>query len=620
VVPRINLVLVSGLTWLALTTPALHAMTLADGGRAISRIVVAADPIPAERTAARELARYLERASGASFVTEDETEVPVRGPAILVGATREARSSANPPGSLEPEAWVIRRHGEKLLLYGGRPRGTLYAVYRFLEDHVGVRWWTPYEESVPHRATLRVGVTDRSGSPGFAYRGISGIQGPSPFSARNRHSGHRARLAWQWGGMQGFGPPFPVHTFYLYIPLEEYFDEHPEFFSEIAGLRFAGPGQLCLTNTELLDEVARRMRGFIEQARAEAELSGEPPPQLFAFSQNDWKNPCECERCAELAVRENSESGPVIRFVNRLADEIADDYPEVSIVTLAYQYTFLPPRTLSARDNVIVYFSALHHRDFSKALQHPDNRESLNALRGWRARAPRLRVWDYSVLFGDYGEFPLPNLRVLYDDFGLYLDLGVEGVFLQHEFPIAADMRDLKLWMILKLMEDPRADYRKLLHEFTDGFYGAAAKTIRRYLRLLERSAAKHSARIGFGVEPDDYAYLDGEFTVRAQALFDRAEGKVVGDAVLGRRVRHARLTLDRATLVRWNTLKAGLGVAAGRDDRSSLDWDAVARRYRRTWYEQIRLRMPAASRGAAQAEVNREIEYWSARAERPPG
>ena len=615
-----NLVLVSGLTWLALTTPALHAMTLADGGRATSRIIVAADPIPAERTAARELARYLERVSGANFVIEDETDVPVRGPAILVGPTREARSSANPPGSLKSEAWVIRRHGEKLLLYGGRPRGTLYAVYHFLEDEVGVRWWTPYEESVPRKTTLRVAIDDREGTPGFAYRGISGIQGPPPFSARNRHNGHRAGLDWQWGGMQSFGPPFPVHTFYLYIPPEEYFDEHPEYFSEIAGLRFAGPGQLCLTNSDLLDEVARRMRGFIEQSRAEAELSGEPPPLLFAFSQNDWKNPCECDRCTELAARENSESGPLIRFVNRLADEIAEDYPEVAIVTLAYQYTFQPPRTLAARDNAIVYFSALHHRDLSKALQHPDNRESLNALRGWREHAPHLRVWDYSVLFGDYGEFPLPNLRVLHDDFGLYLGLGVEGVFLQHEFPIAADMRDLKLWMILKMMEDPRADYRKLLHEFTDGFYGAAAKTIRRYLRLLERSAAQRPARISYGAEPDAYAYLDRKFIMRAQTLFDRAAGKVVGDAALGRRVRHARLALDRATLVRWNALQTELETAAGRGDGFPLEWDAVAQRYRRTWYEQIRLRMPATSRGAAQAEVNREIEYWSARTHRPPG
>jgi len=588
-------------------------MTVAEGGRAVARIVVAADAIPAEVTAAHELANYLGRITGARFAVEEESAQSVQGPAILVGPTRAARAGSPSPGSLGSETWVIRRSDQMLLLYGGRPRGTLYAVYHFLEDELGVRWWTPYEERIPRKPTLRVGPLDRQGRSVFAYRGISGVSGPSPFSARNRHSGHTARLAWQWGGMQSFGPPFSVHTFYLYIPLEEYFDEHPEYFSEIGGLRYNGPGQLCLTNPDLLDEVTRLMRGFIEQTRAAAELSGEPPPLLFALSQNDWKKPCTCAACSALAAREDSESGPVIDFVNRLAARIAADYPDIAIPTLAYQYTLKPPRNLEVHEDVILYFSALHQRDFAKPLSHPENRESLDALRGWRERAPRLRVWGYSVLFGEYGEFPLPNLRVLRDDFRLYAELGVSGLFVQHEYPIAADMRDLKLWMILKLMEQPDADYRELLVDFTTGYYGAAGKTIRRYLRLLERAVARRPTRIEFAAGPEAYAYLDREFVVRAQELFDRAARRVLDQPELSRRVRHARLTLDRATLVRWNDLVHGSAAGARPDPTPSLDWDAVVRRYRQAWSEQIELRMPEASWTAARAEVQREVDYWSA-------
>jgi hypothetical protein len=601
-----------GLIWLAgvPTTPA--AMTVADGGRPVARIVVAADAIPAETTAAHELADYLGRITGARFAVVEETAQPVQGPAILVGPSRMARASSTPPSSLDFEGWVIRQSGQFLLLYGGRPRGTLYAVYHFLEDELGVRWWTPYEESVPPRPSLRVSPLDRQGQPVFAYRGISGINGPAPFSARNRHSGHRARLTRQWGGMQSFGPPFPVHTFYLYIPPEKYFHEHPEYFSELGGLRYDGPGQLCLTNPDLLDEVTRLMRGFIEQARAEAELTGEAAPLLFAFSQNDWKKPCTCSACSALAAREGSESGPVVDFVNRLASRIAPDHPEVAIPTLAYQYTLKPPRNLDVHENVIIYFSAMHHRDFAKPLTHPDNKESLEALRGWRERASRLRVWDYSVLFGDYGEFPLPNLRVLHSDFRLYAELDAEGLFVQHEYPIAADMRDLKLWMILKLMEQPDADYRGLLRDFTDGYYGAAGKTIRRYLRLLERVLARRPVRIEIASGPEAYEYLDRDFVVRAQGRFDRAARRVSDRPELSRRVRHARLTLDRATLVRWNELADGADPDS--DPKPGLDWETVRQRYRRTWSEQIELRMPEASWPAAKAEVQREIEYWSAK------
>ena len=36
----------------------------------------------------------------------------------------------------------MRTKGNYLLLAGGRPRGTLYAVNRFLQEQCGVRWWT----------------------------------------------------------------------------------------------------------------------------------------------------------------------------------------------------------------------------------------------------------------------------------------------------------------------------------------------------------------------------------------------------------------------------------------------------------------------------------------------
>ena len=52
-------------------------------------------------------------------------------------------------------------HGAVLLraagTAGGRPRGTLYAVHRFLETVLGIRWWTPWATDVPKRADLQVG-------------------------------------------------------------------------------------------------------------------------------------------------------------------------------------------------------------------------------------------------------------------------------------------------------------------------------------------------------------------------------------------------------------------------------------------------------------------------------
>ena len=216
-----------------------------------------------------------------------------------------------------------------------------------------------------------------------------------------------------------------VHNFYVYVPPAEFFETRPELFSEIGGLRYGGEGQLCLTQPELVDLVALRMGAYIERGRAESS----PVPRLYDFSQNDWFKPCECARCSAVVAREGSQSGPLIELLNQVADRIAVDYPEVLIDTLAYGYTFEPPRNLAARENIVVRLSALYDRDFSRPVSDPVNAGFRSAISGWSGKASHLRIWEYSAMFGPEGDLPLPNLSVFAADFRLYLDQGVEGIF-----------------------------------------------------------------------------------------------------------------------------------------------------------------------------------------------
>jgi hypothetical protein len=172
----------------------------------------------------------------------------------------------------------------------------------------------------------------------------------------------------------------------------------------------------------------------------------------------------------------------------------------------------------------------------------------------------------------------------------------------------------LKQWVVLELIRDPGQSPAALVDEFTRGYYGAAGGPIRRYVRALERQAGAHPAAIRYEASAEDYAYLDSAFLVEAQRLFDRAEGKAARDVVLLRRVRRARLSLDRATLWRWTTVFGGQRETAG-----GLDWATVVRRYRDTWQTQIGLRLPAYGRGAARAELEREIAFLEARFEDRP-
>jgi len=589
-----------------------EAVTLAKDGTAAAVIVTGSSPTEAEQTAVRELADYLGQSTGGTFDVLAESEAPSGSPCVYVGFTDYAEGQGVSPGDMGPEAWLMRTVGADLILTGGRPRGALYAVYRFLEDVVGVHWWNPFEESVPHRPTLDVPSLDRSGKPTFRYRDIYMLYGNDRgrFAARNRlNRDGDAGIQGAYGGELGYGPPYHVHTFYKYAPPEEHFDTHPEWFSLIDGRRQWDRKQLCLTNPELRALVVAKLKAYIEGSRAEAEGRGCPAPLVYDVSQNDWGGMCQCDACQAIARAEGSEAGPLFDFVNAVADAIGEDYPEIYIDTLAYMMNQKAPKTIRPRDNVIVRLCDTRS-NFTRPITHPENQAFRDHLLSWAAIAKNLRIWDYAVTYGRYHGLPMPTAHTYPADYQFYAEHRVEGVFTEHEYPVLADMRDFKVWMMMKLLEDPYRDYDALAKTFTDGFYGPAGGRIRDYLERLERAAEAAPSYLSMGASPKQHRYLNLAFVRDAMAVFDEAEAAVAAEPVLLRRVRHARLPLDRAAVVVYPQL-VDEWVRAGQEaDTMPLDRQAIAERYKDTWYAQIDLRFPEARRLDERAEADHEVRY----------
>ncbi len=593
---------------LALLAGSSQAVTIVEQGRAQVTLVVPDDAIPAERTAARELATYLERSTGTGFRIVSETELEPGSPAVYLGATRFAEG-AGLGEQLAAEEWVLRSTDADMIIAGGRPRGTLHGVYRFLEDHVGVRWWTPEAEHVPPLRRLVVGPGEGRGKPAFVYRDISGPRGAPAFLARNRVNGHFTFLDREHGGRISYGPPYHAHTFYRYVIPAEEFSEHPEFFSEIDGHRTHDHAQLCLTDDGLFEFVSSRLMQNIESSQAEALAKGEAPPRLFTISPNDWGGACECRSCSALVETEGSQSGALVHFVNRLAERVAQRHPDVLLNTLAYYYTYDPPGSAVLDPNVAVRLSALQTRDFLQPVVNRRHRAYRRRIAAWGEKTEHLRIWDYTVTFGSGANLPLPNWRIMQQDLAYYRDHGVEGMYVQHDWPVIADLWDLKLWLLMKLLEDPERDVTAMIHEFTDGYYGAAAPTIRRYLEELERASRIRRSSIRYRTRSWMYRYLTPRFILRAQSLFDRASDQVRDNPALVRRVQEARISLDRATVLRW-TPKLGRGLRYTPDGLGSepLDPYQVAERYYLHAHSRIARRLTPELRSERYEKLDREM------------
>jgi len=520
---------------------------IAQNGQPQCVIAVAAEPSPAERTAAAELRAILREVTGAELPLRPSSEVALDARQIVVGPSARL-GELLPDVKLDEvgaDGIVIRTVGNALVLAGPRPRGTLYAVYTFLEDQVGCRWWTPTESTIPRKPTLRVPPLAITYAPKIKSRGAyyrDAFEGR--FSARQKLNGHHARTDEALGGnfrFHGF-----VHTFFPFLPPAKYFQEHPEWYSLIGGKRIHERAQLCLTNDEMRAEMTRVV---LER------LAKDPGAKLISISQNDWRNPCQCEKCKAVVAEEGSEAGPLLRFINAVAAEVEKQFPDVWVETLAYQYTRQAPRKVRPRANVVVRLCSIECSFVQPLGEGEQNEPFRSDIEAWSKVAPRLFVWDYVTNFSNY-LVPHPNLRVLAPNVRFFVNHNVVGLFEQGDSQSGVgDFVRLRAWLLAHLMWNPEQDENVLIDEFLQGYYGPAAPHLREHLKVIN-DAGERSGKYIRCFMPDTSAWLTLDDLNRATELFAKAEAAVVGDATLAARVRRERLPLDHVWLSRCRALR----------------------------------------------------------------
>jgi len=536
-------------------TPA-YSLTLASGGNTPYQIALAADANPAETTAAAQLQQYLQQITGANFPIKSEKDVSENAPQILVGVG--ARVKVLLPrqnwNSLGNDGIVIKTVGRNLILAGGRPRGTLYAVFQFLEDEAGCRWWTPAEKGIPHKSTFTVGELDTIYTPPFSYRENLTTEMYDPaFATTLKENGHFEKQPEEWGGhYQILGW---CHTLTRLIPPEKYFQEHPEWFSDPANhglpctansvMPKAGATQLCLPAPGLLEEVTKNAMEWIHE---------NPNAGYISISESDVAPYCQSDACKAFDDREGSQSGLYVDFVNKVAAEIHQQYPHFMVETLAYHGSENPPKTIRPADYVIIRMAPIG-ADYGHAINSDWNKEVRDNILGWSAIAPNLFIWNYVTNF-HYGMLPHPNRANLANDLRFFAVHHVKGIFEQGDNFTngVGDFVQLRAWLLGHLMWNPQLDQEQLTDEFLNGYYGAAGPYLKQYLDLIQQSYLVQDCKLS--TYNDDFSFLTLDVMNHATQLFQQAMDAVAEQKVLLERVRREKLSLDLAWIIRYKTLK----------------------------------------------------------------
>ncbi|NLI01286.1 MAG: DUF4838 domain-containing protein [Chthonomonadales bacterium] len=562
--PMLLMCLIAVVCTAATATPraneSVAKLALAARGKARAVILTQPGAAEPELLASRELRDHLQAVTGAQFEIRDGGSV-YAGPAVIIGPG-PAASRYFPDldlSSFGDEELVIRTSGDKLLLAGGRPRGTLYAVFRFLQDQLGIRWWTPWATRVPKKATLTVGPLNVRQKPAFESRdpfwfpAFDGL-----WAIRNGSNSQHARITPEMGGKivyKGF-----VHTFFPLVPPEQHFAKHPEWYSLINGQRQYQGAQLCTTNPELRDYLVERVRAWLKET---------PEARIVSISQNDWIGPCQCPNCKEIDDREGSHAGTMVALLNYIAGKLGPEFPNVAFDTLAYQYTRTAPKSIRPLPNVIIRLCSIEC-NFAAPLTDPSNASFARDIVDWNRLCDRLYVWDYTTNFSHY-VMPHPNYFSLGPNVRFFHQHGVKGLFEQGAYQsYGSEMSELRAWVLAQLLWNPYQDDRKLIDEFLTGYYGRGAAThIRAYLRLMAQAAkGYYMGCFASSAGP----YLSYDVLVRAERLMEQAERAAGDDPDLRWRVRQARLPLWYAWLVRWPVLRREALVKGG-------DWPVPASR-----------------------------------------
>ncbi len=375
--------------------------------------------------------------------------------------------------ALDDDGFIIHCAGRDLYLSGKFWWGTNWAAYDVLERFAGFRrylmgprWWRPDEDGIlgpgdilPAGKSITLPADNHIvEEPDYKSRWFRTVPQYN-FRVRRRDHFH--------------------HALRSIVPPSKYFEAHSEWYPKIEGERErprnANDFQPCATNAQVTEFVSNHI---IQHFRDHPEESS------FSIGMNDTGRFCECADC--LAAAPDAIKGRPERiawafwqFYNRIAERVAEDFPDERLGCLAYAgLRCLPAGSIELHPMIVPYLTL----DSAQLHDPAQVREFRQSLQKWLGFAGRMGVYEY--MYG--GGFVIPRIynRYLAKNIKERYGAGVDG-FYAEAYPNWG-LDGPKYWLVSELLWDTDADPDALLGRFYDDMFGPAADEMKAYFDYLE--------------------------------------------------------------------------------------------------------------------------------------
>ncbi len=243
--------------------------------------------------------------------------------------------------------------------------------------------------------------------------------------------------------------------------------------------------QMCYTSEDNYQACVESISAYIAGRLAAGSVIG-LDLKAIDIAQGDNSNFCLCTECRQVFKEEGNHTGAVLRFANRLSEELNETYPGLLYQIFAYAETKEPPKKTVPNGFVHITFCSdlncsLHRFDGSEcsgnmltAKGRSENRTYAEWLEKWCAVSDNVYLWYYAL---DAGVSQYTVIDNLYDDFSYFYKLGVCGIFYQCQFYGLGEQRIIHQ-LVSEFNRSPEmsreefdAIYADILHrEFGDGW------------------------------------------------------------------------------------------------------------------------------------------------------
>jgi len=391
-----------------------------------------------------------------------------------------------------PYAALFKTYNKNLDIWEDDERGTLNAVYKFLEQ-LGVRWYMPGELGtiIPEKAGLSLEPSKLLIEPDFAFRYFA-------FYAKSFYQASNDDVLWQLRlglnkGVNSFAQL--GHGSRAIHARKEIRNSKKDYFGLYKGKRdisSRNSGKPCLSSPDLKKDNIVFARKMFDHFKVET---------VSVMPTDAYTEVCTCHLCKGKGTYERGFNGQISdyvwNYVNDVAKELYKTHPNKKVRCFAYGAYLLPPESIDQLSPNIEVGVCRFRKDL---LSSEKNENFYNLVKEWKnlSNQKEVIIWDY-YLHGlensPHRYSPIVFPRFLDDDTEK-LQNAIKGKFIEvyrKNSGFELDLSDLatnhiNIYFSAKYLWDKNLDVEKQLEEYCNLFYGPASKDMKLFIKTAEEN------------------------------------------------------------------------------------------------------------------------------------